>query len=162
MAADKRGDYTRRMRIRPAEIADLELILHHRREMFREMGGEYERGLQAFEDASRSYLVKALEDGSYCGLLGEVNGDVVAGGGVVLAAWPGSPLNLDPRRAWILNIYVESKFRRQGFARAITKALIEWCKQNGFQSVALHASEYGRSLYQGLGFRSTNEMRLKL
>jgi ribosomal protein S18 acetylase RimI-like enzyme len=150
------------MRIRPAEIADLEAILHHRREMFREMGGEYERRLQAFENASRSYLVKALEDGSYYGLLGEMDGEVMAGGGVVLAAWPGSPLNLDPRRAWILNIYVESEFRRRGFARAITESLIEWCKQNGFQSVALHASEYGRSLYEGLGFRSTNEMRLKL
>ncbi len=162
MAADKRAHYTRRMRIRAAQITDLELILHHRREMFREMGGDYERGLQAFENASRSYLVKALEDGSYYGQLGEMNGEVVAGGGVLLAAWPGSPLNLDPRRAWILNIYVQPEFRRRGFARAITNSLIEWCRQSGFQSVALHASEYARSLYEGLGFKSTNEMRLRL
>lgn len=150
------------MRIRAAEIADLELILHHRREMFREMGGDYERYLSAFDNASRTYLVNALEDGSYYGLLGEMNGEVVAGGGVLLAAWPGSPLNLNPRRAWILNIYVVPEFRRKGFAKEITKSLIEWCRQNGFQSVALHASEEGRSLYEGLGFKSTNEMRLRL
>jgi ribosomal protein S18 acetylase RimI-like enzyme len=150
------------MRIRPAEIADLELILHHRREMFREMGGDYERYLSEFDNASRTYLVNALEDRSYFGLLGEMNGEVVAGGGVLLAAWPGSPLNLNPRRAWILNIYVVPEFRRKGFAKAITKSLIEWCRQNGFQSVALHASEEGRSLYEGLGFKSTNEMRLRL
>jgi ribosomal protein S18 acetylase RimI-like enzyme len=150
------------MRIRAAEIADLELILHHRREMFREMGGDYERYLLAFDDASRTYLVNALGDRSYHGLLGEINGEVVAGGGVLLAAWPGSPLNLNPRRAWILNIYVVPEFRRRGFAKAITKSLIEWCRQNGFQSVALHASEEGRSLYEGLGFKSTNEMRLRL
>src|SRR5208283_601110 len=150
------------MRIRPADIADLELILHHRREMFREMGGDYERGLHGFEGASRSYLTAALEGGSYYGLIGEIGGKSVAGGGVVIAAWPGSPLNLDPRRAWILNIYVEPGFRNRGLARAITKSLIEWCKQNGFQSVALHASENGRSLYESLGFQSTNEMRLRL
>ena len=150
------------MRIRPATIADLELILHHRREMFREMGGDYERGLQAFENASHAYHAKALKDGSYYGLLGETNNEVVAGGGVLLAAWPGSPLNLDPRRAWILNVYVEPGFRRRGFARAITQSLIESCRQSGFQSVALHASEYGRALYESLGFKSTNEMRLRL
>ena len=161
-AVRRRAHYTRRMRIRPTAIADLELILHQRREMFREMGGDYERGLQAFENASRTYLVTALENGSYYGLLGEMNNEVVAGGGVLLAAWPGSPLNLDPRRAWILNIYVEPEFRRRGLARAIAKSLIEWCRQEGFQSVALHASEYGRSLYESLGFRSTNEMRLRL
>ena len=150
------------MRIRPAEVADLELILHHRREMFREMGGDYERGLQAFENASRAYLVPALGDGSYYGELGELNGEVVAGGGILLAPWPGSPLNLDPRRAWILNIYVVPHLRRRGFARAITQSLIEWCRLKGFQSVALHASDYGRSLYENLGFKSTTEMRLRL
>jgi len=102
-----------------------------------------------------------LQDGSYFGLLGEINGQVVAGGGIVIAAWPGSPLNQSPCRAWILNIYVEPTYRRQGLAREMTKALIAWCRENGFQSVALHASEYGRSLYESLGFHSTNEMRLR-
>ena len=150
------------MRLRPAGLADLELILRQRREMFREMGGDYERKIDSFERASRKYFSCALENGSYYGLVGELNDEVVAGGGVVIAPWPGSPLNLDPRRAWILNIYVEPEFRRRGFARDITEALIEWCRQNGFQSVALHASEYGRSLYEKLGFLNTNEMRLRL
>jgi GNAT superfamily N-acetyltransferase len=150
------------MKLRPAFPTDLELILHHRREMFREMGGDYERQLDSFEGASRSYLSSSLEDGSYFGLIGEIDGKAIAGGGIVIAAWPGSPPNLSPRRAWILNIYVEPEFRHRGHARAIIESLIEWCKQNGFQSVALHSSEYGRSLYEKLGFQSTNEMRLKL
>ena len=135
--------------------------MHHRREMFREMGGEYERHLHAFEGGSRAYFESALKDGSYYGLVGELNGAVIAGGGIVIAPWPGSPLNFDPRRAWILNIYVEPAFRHKGFAGAIMQSLIEWSRAQGFQSVALHASEYGRSLYEKLGFRGTNEMRLK-
>jgi GNAT superfamily N-acetyltransferase len=128
--------------------------------MFREMGGEYECSLDQFDAASRSYLDSGLRDGSYVGFLGEIDGNVVAGGGIVIAAWPGSPLNFEPKRAWILNIYVDPAHRRRGFARIITEALIDWCRSNGFQSVALHASEYGRPLYEKLGFTSTNEMRL--
>jgi ribosomal protein S18 acetylase RimI-like enzyme len=149
------------MTLRPAGIADLDVILHHRREMFREMGGEYERQLDAFEGGSRTYFESALKDGSYYGLMGELNGAVIAGGGIVIAQWPGSPLNFEPRRAWILNLYVEPGYRRKGYARTITQSLIEWSKEQGFQSVALHASEYGHSLYEKLGFRGTNEMRLK-
>jgi GNAT superfamily N-acetyltransferase len=149
------------MVLRAATVDDLDAILHHRREMFREMGGHYVESLNSFENASRSYFDSALRDGSYRGMVGEIDGRVMAGGGVVLAAWPGSPLNLSPRRAWILNIYVDPPYRRQGFATRVMEALMEWCRANGFQSVALHASEYGRPLYEKLGFRSTNEMRRK-
>jgi ribosomal protein S18 acetylase RimI-like enzyme len=150
------------MKLRSATLADLDVILRHRREMFREMGGDYQRQLDTFDAASRQYFQSALQDGSYFGLLGEIDGEVIAGGGVVIAAWPGSPLNFHPRRAWILNIYVEPQYRRRGLARTMTEALINWCKENGFQFVSLHASEYGRSLYEKLGFQPTNEMRLRL
>jgi len=148
------------MELRPATLGDIGVVLRHRREMFREMGAEYAEQLNAFENASREYFESALRDHSYFGLVGEMQGTVVAGGGVVIVPWPGSPRNLAPRRAWILNIYVEPEHRRQGLARSILEALIEWCKRNGFQSVALHASEQGRPLYEKLGFRGTSEMRL--
>ena len=150
------------MQLRAATLADLDVILHHRREMFREMGGDYQRKIDLFDSASQQYFRAALQDGSYFGLLGESNGKIVASGGVAIAAWPGSPLNFQPRRAWILNMYVSPEHRRRGIARALTEALIDWCKENGFESVSLHASEYGRSLYEKLGFSPTNEMRLKL
>jgi GNAT superfamily N-acetyltransferase len=148
--------------LRPATYADLATILHHRREMFREMGGRYCELLADYDAASETYFEHALQTGGYHGVFAEVQGTIAAGGGVVVADWPGSPLNFAPKRAWILNIYVEPKYRRQGFAKLITVALVEWCRENGFQSVALHASEAGRSLYEKLGFRSTNEMRLLL
>ena len=150
------------MELRPATAADIDTILRHRRQMFSEMGGDYRRQLDDFEPASRLYFESALRDGSYYGVVGEVEGSTVAGGGVVIAAWPGSPLNFDPRRAWILNVYVEPEHRGRGYARAVMEALIDFCLRQGFRSVALHASEEGRTLYEKLGFRQTNEMRLKL
>lgn len=146
--------------LRPATQADIEIVLHHRREMFREMGASYSELLEQFELASRRYFERALEAGTYYGIFAQVRSEVIAGGGVVIVDWPGSPLNFEPKRAWILNIYVEPQERRRGFARLIMVALIDWCRGNKFRSVALHASEHGRDLYKNLGFRDTNEMRL--
>jgi GNAT superfamily N-acetyltransferase len=62
----------------------------------------------------------------------------------------------------ILNMYVEREHRRRGIARALMEKMIAWCRENGFVSVGLHASDEGRPLYEQLGFEATNEMRLKL
>jgi GNAT superfamily N-acetyltransferase len=161
-AAERYQQDHKNVKLLRATPADLELILSHRREMFREMGGEYSRHLNAFESASRRYFEAALQDGSYYGLFCKVESEIVGGGGVLVSAWPGSPLNFDPRRAWILNLYVEREHRGRGVARAVLEGLVNWCREKGFQSVALHASESGRPLYEKLGFRPTNEMRLKL
>jgi hypothetical protein len=37
--------------------------------------------------------------------------------------------------------------------------LLQWAREQGFDRVVLHASDAGRSLYESLGFKSTNEMR---
>lgn len=150
------------MQIRPATLPDLELILHHRREVFREMGGHYAQNLAAFEDASREYFETALRNDTYLGLFGEIEGRVITGGGLVVVPWPGSPMNFEPRRAWILNVYVEPDQRRRGFARRIMQALIDLGKARGFRTLALHASDDGRPLYEQLGFAPTREMRLLL
>jgi hypothetical protein len=42
----------------------------------------------------------------------------------------------------------------------LVETIVHWCRAQGFRSVTLHASEHGRSLYHGLGFVETNEMRL--
>ena len=149
------------MSLRPARAGDVGTILRHRRRMYLDMRVATEESADVFEDASRAYLEAALRDGGYYGLLAETaDGEVVAGGGVLIARWPGSPANRVALRAWILNIYVEPAWRRQGLARRVMEALLEWCRGQGFQSVALHASAEGRPLYEKLGFKSTNEMRL--
>jgi GNAT superfamily N-acetyltransferase len=148
--------------LRTATNDDIEAILRHRREMFREMGGRYARTLEQFEEASRRYFEEGLRSGRYRGIFVEKSDHIVAGGGLLIADWPGSPLNFEPRRAWILNIFVEPQHRREGLARMVIEDLLRWCRENGFRSVALHASENGRNLYEKLGFRSTNEMNLLL
>lgn len=131
--------------------------------MFHDMGHCDAGELDRMAEVSRQYFYRAVPEGAYYALLAEVEGvGVVGGGGVVVNAWPGSIGRGVPRRPWILNIYVEPAYRRQGIARKIMLALIEWCREQGFDCICLHASDQGRPLYEQLGFRPTNEMRLNL
>jgi GNAT superfamily N-acetyltransferase len=151
------------IRVRTASVEDVEHILHHRRAMFEEIGYADHAVLEDVEDLSRAYFEKALRLGRYKAWLAEdLNGQVVGGGGIVVADWPGYPGEHRAERAWILNMYTEPGARRCGVAKRLVEAMIEWCRTSGFGIVSLHASPAGRPLYEAIGFQPTNEMTLKL
>ena len=104
--------------IRVASAADVDVLIHHRRMMWWDMGRRDESLLRDMEIAAREYFASALVDGSYRGFLA-VNSDqqVVGGGGVVISPWPGQLGSQIPQRAMILNMYVERDYRRRGVAR---------------------------------------------
>jgi GNAT superfamily N-acetyltransferase len=149
-------------RIRPATDADLEAILHHRRSMFADMEEGSESELDAMVKSARPYVEAALRDGSYRGWLVEIGGRVVAGGGVAIVPYQPTPMDPLARRAYVLNMYTEPPYRRQGLARQVLEAIVAWCREQGFRVVMLHASDDGRPLYRQMGFEPTNEMRLFL
>lgn len=147
--------------IREATSSDIPVLLRHRRLMWWDMGRREEIALELMENAATEYFSQAVPQGSYRGFLAvDSTGRAIGGGGIVISAWPGVLGQIQPQRAMILNLYVEREHRRQGVAQALMKKMIAWCQRNGFCSVALHASEDGRALYERLGFKPTNEMRL--
>jgi len=150
-------------KIRAAKVGDLGILIRHRRMMWFELGRKEKTALDLMEAAAKEYFEAALADGSYRGFLAEdSSGAVVGGGGIVVSPWPGVLGQRQPRRAMILNMYVESAQRRKGIAQALMEAMIAWCRENEFAYVSLHASEQGRGLYEKLGFKPTDEMRLEL
>lgn len=149
--------------IRAATATDITVLIHHRRMMWWDMGRQDATALDQMEVAAKQYFSAAITDGSYRGFLALTDsGEVVGGAGIVISPWPGSFDQKLPRRAMILNMYVEKPYRRRGIARALMEAMIEWCRREQFAYVGLHASDEGRPLYEKLGFQSTNEMRLEL
>jgi GNAT superfamily N-acetyltransferase len=151
------------IKIRNANLDDLRHIVHHRRAMFEEMGFRDSAALDQVEKTSREYFSEALRIGAYKAWLAEaLNGSIVAGGGIVIANWPGFPGEKLAKRPWILNMYTEPEARRQGVAKQLLDVMLDWCRTAGFRTVSLHASPAGRSLYEAAGFQPTNEMRLTL
>lgn len=149
--------------IRIATLADLPVLIRHRRMMWWDMGRHDEAALELMQQAANEYFTAAVVDRTYRGFLA-VNafGKVIGGGGIVISAWPGLLNQRRPQRAMILNMYVEPEYRRRGIARKLMETMIAWCRENGFANVALHASDAGRPLYEQLGFKATTEMRLDL
>jgi GNAT superfamily N-acetyltransferase len=149
--------------IRQATVADIPEIIYHRRAMFEDMGVGDSASLAAMLSASEPYLRQAITGGSFRGWLAVApSGKIAGGGAVVISFSPPHPWDVGTRRASILNLYTYPEFRRQGIARLLMQTMIEWCKREGFGSISLHASQFGRPLYEALGFQPTNEMRLKL
>ena len=148
--------------IREATPTDTDTLIHHRLGMYLAMGID-PAVVASLEQPSREYFSRALREGDYRGWLVETpDGRVVSGGGIVISPWPSNPRDPYPRRVMILNMFTEPQFRRRGLARKLMETMIAWCRQQGYKTVALHASDEGRPLYESLGFGPTNEMRLFL
>ena len=145
--------------IRLGTINDVETVVRHRIEMFRAMGINPDH-LIAMEEPARAYFSEAMANGRYLAFLADDDGKIVAGGGIVLLHWPATAIEARDSRPMILNMFTESEYRRRGLARRIMQAMLDWCKKEGYKSVSLHASQYGRPLYESMGFQPTNEMRL--
>ena len=161
--------------IRPATTHDLDTVLRHRRRMFEDMGYTDPAAMAAMLASATPLLRRGLADGSYRGWLAEtagaaatavaaatVTGEIVAGGGVIMLEFQPHPVDPRPRRAWVVNMFTEPAHRRHGLARRLMDTMLAWCRAEGMHSLYLHASDYGRPLYEGLGFTATNEMRIVL
>lgn len=147
-------------RVRAATLADVALITHHRVAMFRDMGVLDEREVPALETGTRAYLAAALPNGAYLGWMVETQGEVVAGGGVVMRQLLPRPGHAQGgEEAYVLNVYTEPAHRRRGLARSLMEAILDWCRERQVSRVSLHASDEGRPLYESMAFLATNEMR---
>jgi ribosomal protein S18 acetylase RimI-like enzyme len=85
---------------------------------------------------------------------------VIASGGLVIHTLPPGPRNMDGREGYIMNIYTVPAWRRRRVATAIVVAILDYLHEIGVPVATLHATDAGRLVYEKLGFKPTNEMRL--
>jgi GNAT superfamily N-acetyltransferase len=149
--------------IHPATIADVPHIVRHRERMFRDMGIPAE-----FDDmaaAMESWLRHAIPARTYLGWLAETaDGEIAAGGGLIVIPWPPGPMSMDPRCGFVFNVYTEPAHRGRRVGRQLMDAMHAWCRAEGIERVVLNASTFGRPLYESMGYVASDEpmMRLKL
>ena len=149
--------------MRRASAADLEVLVEHRASMFRDMGYSDESAIATMVSRFRPWLLEHLNAGDYLAwLVAAPDRSIAAGAGLWLMDWPPHMVGQGARRGNILNVYTHPNFRRCGLARELMTAQIAWCRENGVDTIILHASPAGRSIYESLGFTPTNEMRLRL
>lgn len=147
--------------IRPAELLDATIISEHRAAIFRDMGVLAAEEYEPLRKASEPWIAGLLANGQYVGWLVERDNAIVAGGGILIhERGPVPGCCRVGRRGHIINVYTDHGHRRRGLARRLIQTMLDWCEQNAIDQVTLAASDEGRPLYESLGFRPTNDMRL--
>jgi GNAT superfamily N-acetyltransferase len=155
--------------VRRATVADVDIIAHHRAEMFLAMGLLPQQLHAEMVAATKQYLAEALPAEEYTGWLctpvGAL-GEIVGGGGLLRRRVPPHALigpeeiNLAVgRQGVVLNVYTEPAWRRRGVAELIMRHILAWTAEAGLDTLVLHASAQARPIYERLGFVPANEMR---
>ncbi len=138
-------------RVRPATLADLETLVHHRVAMFTDMGVDVDA--PALREAYGAWLQAAMPAGDYLAWVAEATGGIAAGAGISLLRWPPGPRPAPgDRLAFVYNVYTEPGHRKHGLARSLMETIHAWCRDRGIGSLALNAAADARHLYRSLGY----------
>jgi len=153
--------------LRPAVVGDIPTLVSHRRKMFEDMaalkGEQLDRaGLDAMDAAYAVLLRYEMPAGSTRAWVIEDGGRITASGALKFTDWLPRPDGSRRGLVYVHSVYTEPAYRQLGLARRILSAMLDYCRDNGWPRISLHASDMGRGLYEQLGFQPTNEMRLVL
>jgi len=146
----------------PATLDHVETIVEQRRAMFFDMGHRDGAVLARMSAAFRPWVAAKIEAGEYRAWFAMVDGVVAGGAGLWLMDWLPHLIATGALRGNIVNVYTRAEYRRRGIARELVQTALSWCRQSGVTYVILHASPEGRPIYESMGFRATNEMRILL
>ncbi len=143
-----------------ATEADAALIAEQRRAMFEDAVLPVPTTLAAMQERFEPWVRERLANGSYRGWIAEREGMPVGGAGLWVMEFPPHFLDVEAARGYLLNFYVKPEFRGAGLARRLLGLCVEEGRGLGLRVLTLHASKFGRPLYEQYGFRGNNEMIL--
>jgi ribosomal protein S18 acetylase RimI-like enzyme len=149
--------------IRPATLEDAPVIVDQRRGMFLDIGFADDGNMAHMLEEFRPWLEQKMSAQEYMAWVAvSPKNAIVAGLGLWLIEWPPHLIGSAKHRGYILNVYTHPNHRRQGLAKKLTQIAVKWCEDHKIDFVFLHASQYGKSVYEALGFKQGSEMRLRL
>jgi ribosomal protein S18 acetylase RimI-like enzyme len=139
--------------VRAATVSDAAELVRLRRLMFATMRGIDEPG--EWEDTARNQLEAQLRVPDR-----RLGAFVIDGDERRLAACSvgtveerlAAPVHPAGRFGFVFNVCTDAAFRRRGYARATTVALLDWFAARGVTRVDLHATPDSEAMYRALGF----------
>lgn len=146
--------------IQRATTDDASRITEHRRLMFTEEAPGDLSKLPESLPLFTTWVQERLASGEYIGLMVFDGQTLAASAGLWKMPFPPGPLNQIPIRAYILNVYTDPAYRRRGLAKKLVSQLLDEARTLGLHIVELHASSAGKPIYESLGFKATNQMRI--
>lgn len=145
--------------LRWAGPSDVATLVEHRRRMFEAMARYAPEQLACHDGRYRRWISSRLRSGRAAAVIAWEGSRPVASAVVWLRESQPRPVSAQLVTPYILSVFVAPDRRHRGLGGQVTKALVDWSTQRGFSRVVLHASPFGRGLYERLGFERSWEMR---
>jgi GNAT superfamily N-acetyltransferase len=154
--------------LRRATSVDAATITAQRHQMFADNELATETAYATMDLNFEPWVRERLTDGRYVGLfLEEAAGAVersttlLAACGIFFGDFPPHFLDPNPIRAYLLNFYTAPEARGRGLATELLQHAVDECRKANVRIITLHASKFGRPIYEKFGFTQNNEMILK-
>ena len=108
--------------------------------------------MSVIEKTSAEYYSKALTDGSHTAYLVYDGESIIGAGGISYYRVMPTCDVPDGRKAYVMNMYTDPAYRRQGIAMNVLKLLVNDAVSKGITHICLEATDMGRPLYEKYGF----------
>lgn len=141
-----------------ATIDDIEILTKTRIEVLRaanKLADDVD--MTEVEKQSYEYYSKALNEGTHTAYLVFDEAKFVGAGGVSYFRVMPTYHNPSGNKAYIMNMYTNPEYRRQGIAFETLRLLVEDAKSRGVNAISLEATDMGRQLYEKYGFIKMND-----
>lgn len=147
---------------RRASLEDINVLSKTRIQVLRAANDLSEDVDMSFvEQQSREYYAESLPKGMHIAYL-VYDGErfIGAGGASIFRVMP-TFHNPTGMKAYIMNMYTDPYYRRQGIAIHVLDLLVKEIKEKGIDHISLEATAAGRPLYEKYGFvRMDDEMEI--
>ena len=150
--------------IREASIEEGTLISEHFYKMCLDIGIPEEAIEENWQEIILQFIENARQNLAYQAFIAEKD-DIIVGSvscQIYAGLYPNAIKSNHRKLGYIWGVYVEPIHRRQGIAKQLTNAAIEYLKNIGCTRVILNASPAGKPLYTSLDFVESNAMHLDL
>ena len=147
--------------LRRATPDDAPTITAQRHQMFADNELTTEARYKEMDLTFEPWVRERLTDGRYVGLFLEENTTILAACGIFYMDFPPHYLDPNPIRAYLLNFYTAPEARGRGLATQLLQHAVDECKKANVQVITLHASKFGKPIYEKFGFTQNNEMILR-
>jgi len=148
---DLEGEYemAKNYKYKKAIIADIDELVKTRIIVLRaanKLSNDVDMSL--VEKESYEYYKSALETGEHVAYLVYDNETFIGAGGVSFYQVMPTYHNPTGKKAYIMNMYTASAYRRQGIAFHTLDLLVKVIRKQGVSQITLEATEMGRPLYE--------------
>ena len=146
--------------IRPGTSAELDRYADFWLAMFEEVGVIAESDMVCdWRTRFRKYFERRISQDEARFFVAVERGEIVGTAGALIA--DGYPFCVHGiKRGYVFGVRVDPAHRNRGVATQLTQEAIAFLRGIGCTRVRLHASRFGRPIYERLGFHPTNEMEL--